>query len=169
MPALEAALVGGGDWRLASEHAQTLELVVVYRGLHCAVCRGWLAELHRMLPEFEQRGIAVIALSCDSRDSAERAQAHWNLPNLRIGYGLDHEDARKAGVYLSQGRGPNLGTGIIEPRVFAEPAVFAVKPDGTLYAAWVQSGPEARPHLDEILTALDKMIGRGLPAPRGAA
>jgi len=169
MPALEAELVGNGSWRLAAEHAPTLELLAFYRGLHCPICRSWLADLHQLLPEFERRGIAVIALSCDSRERAEQAKKEWNLPHLRIGYGIEHEDARKAGLYLSEGRGVNPASGVVEARVFTEPAILAVLPEGTLYGAWVQSGPYARPHWAEVLTALDNMIGRGLPAPRGAA
>ncbi len=169
MPALEAGLAGGGTWRLASEHAQVLELIVFYRGLHCPICHNWLVDLHQLLPEFERRGVAVIALSCDPRERAEQAKKEWLLPNLRVGYAIEHEDARKAGVYLSEGRGPNPSTGIVETRVFTEPGILAVKPDGTLYAAWLQSGPYARPHFAEVLTAIDNMIGRGLPPPRGAA
>jgi peroxiredoxin len=169
MPALEAGLAGGGTWRLAAEHARTLELIVFYHGLHCADCGVWLGELHRLLPEFERLGVAVIALSCDSRDRAEQAASDWNLPDLRIGYELDHEDARKAGLYLSEGRGPDPGTGMIETRVFTEPAVLAVTPEGILYAAWVQSSPHARPHLSEILAALERAIAAGLPEPYGSA
>jgi peroxiredoxin len=169
MPALEAELAGGGSWRLASEHARTLELIVCYCGLHCPLCRDWLGELYPLLPEFEGRGVAVVALSCDPRERAERAREEWGLPELRIGYGLDHEDARKAGIYLSEGRGSDPSVGIAEPRVFTEPAVLAVKPDGTLYSAWVQSSPCARPRMAEILAALDDAIARGLPDPRGSA
>ena len=169
MPALEAERIEGGTWRLAAEHAPTLELIVFYHGRHCADCGTWLGELHRLLPEFEKRGIPVIALSCDPHERAESAVRDWGLPGLRIGYGLDHEDARKAGLYLSEGRGPSPGTGMMETRVFTEPAVLAIKPDGTLYAAWVQSSPYARPHLPEILAALERAIDAGLPEPHGAA
>jgi len=169
MPALEAELVGGGTWRLADEHARALELMVFYHGLHCPACGEWLAELHRLLPDLDQLGVAVIALSCDPRERAEQAARDWDLPGLRIGYGLDHEDARKAGLYLSEGRGSNPGTGLVEPRVFTEPAVIAAKPDGTLYAAWLQSSPHARPHMPEILAALEYAIAAGLPEPHGAA
>lgn len=169
MPALEAELVGGGTWRLASEHARTLELLVFYHGRHCPDCGPWLGELHRLLPDFERRGVTVIALSCDPRERAERAVHDWRVPDLRIGYDVDHEDARKAGLYLSEGRGPNPGTGMTETRVYTEPAVLAVKPDGTLYAAWVQSSPRARPHLPEIYAALESAISAGLPEPSGSA
>lgn len=169
MPALEAELVGGGTWRLAAEHAPTLELIVFYHGRHCADCGAWLGELHRLLPDFERRGLTVIALSCDPAERAERAARDWELPDLRIGYAVDHEDARKAGLYLSEGRGPDPRTGLTESRVYTEPAVLAVRPDGTLYAAWVQSSPDARPHLPEILAALEHAVSAGLPEPRGSA
>ena len=44
-----------------------------------------------------------------------------------------------------------------------------VKPEGELYAAWIQSTPFARVHIAELLTALDNFLARGLPEPRGSA
>ena len=169
MPAIDAKLVGGGEWHLAEEQPETLSLVVFYRGLFCPVCRAWLADLDRVVPEFERRGVPVIALSCDARERAERAVENWGLKNLRVGYAVDPEDARKAGLYISEGRGVNPATNVQEPMLFSEPGVFAVQPDGTLYAAWVQSTPYARPHLAEILSAVDNFISKSLPDPRGSA
>jgi len=34
---------------------------------------------------------------------------------------------------------------------------------------WIQSQPYARPHLAEILTAVDNFVSRGMPDPRGSA
>ncbi len=53
--------------------------------------------------------------------------------------------------------------------LFAEPALMLVKPEGELYAAWIQSTPYARVHLAEVLTAVDNFIARDLPEPRGSA
>lgn len=169
MPAIDAELVGGGTWHLAEESPEKLSLVVFYRGLFCPVCRTWLADLDRLVPDFERRGVPVIALSCDPRERAEQAVADWGLKNLRVGYGVDPEDARKAGLYISEGRGLNLVTNTREPMLFSEPGVFAVQPDGTLYAAWIQSTPYARPRLAEILAAVDKFVSKDLPDPRGSA
>ncbi len=164
MPAIEAELAGGGTWRLADEHPAKLSLLVFYRGLHCPICRVWLGELDRLVPEFTARGVSAIALSCDSRERGERAKEQWELERLRVGYGVEPEDARKAGLYISEGRGKD------EPQLFTEPAVLLVKPgDGTLYAAWVQSQPRARPRFEDILDTADTLIARGLPAPRGSA
>ena len=169
MPAIDARLVGGGRWALAREKAQKLALLAFYRGIFCPICRVWLAELDRLVPQFEQRGVTVIALTCDKKEGAEKAVDEWGLKNLRVGYRLDVEDARRAGLYISEGRGLNLVTNAKEPMLFAEPALLLVRPEGELYAAWIQSTPYARVHIAEVLTAVDNFTAKNLPEPRGSA
>jgi peroxiredoxin len=169
MPAIDARLVGGGRWALAQEKPAKLALLAFYRGIFCPICRVWMTDLDRLVPQFEKRGVSVIALSCDRKDGAEKAVKDWGLKNLRVGYRLDVEDARKAGLYISEGRGLSAATGQKEPMLFAEPALLLVKPEGELYAAWIQSTPYARVHIAEILTAVDNFVARGLPEPRGSA
>lgn len=169
MPAIDARLVGGGRWALAREKAEKLALLAFYRGIFCPVCRTWLADLERLVPELERRGVSVIALTCDKKDAAEKAVKEWGLKTLRVGYNLAPDDARQAGLYISEGRGLNPATGQKEPMLFTEPAVLLVRPEGELYAAWIQSTPYARPHLAEILTAVDNFVAKNLPDPRGSA
>jgi peroxiredoxin len=169
MPAIDARLVGGGRWALAAEKAERLALLAFYRGLFCPVCREWLIELDKLVAEFNKRGVSVIALSCDRKESAEKAVKNWGLASLRVGYRLDPEDARRAGLYISEGRGVNPASNEKEPMLFTEPAVLAVLPEGELYAAWIQSTPYARPRLADILVAIDKFLEKELPAPRGSA
>jgi peroxiredoxin len=169
MPAIDARLAGGGRWALAREKSAKLSLLAFYRGIFCPVCRVWLGELDRLAPEFETRGVSVIALSCDRKDGAEKAVAEWGLKNLRIGYKLDVEDARRAGLYISEGRGIHPATGLKEPMLFAEPALLLVRPEGELYAAWIQSTPHACVHVAEVLTAVDNFTAQHLPEPRGSA
>jgi peroxiredoxin len=160
MPAIEAELVGGGAWRLAEEHPAKLALLVFYCGLHCPICPNWLRKLERVVPRFVEHGVSVIALSCDTRERAAQAKRGWKLTELRVGYGVEAEDARKAGLYLSEEKG----------RLYTEAAILAVKPeDGTLYAAWVQSQPHARPRFAEVLSALEGWLANDLPRPRGGA
>lgn len=174
MPAIDARLVrrnadGSGRWSLAREKPEHLTLLAFYRGIFCPICRVWLGDLDRLVPEFEKRGVSVIALSCDKKEGAEKAVAEWGLKNLRVGYRLDVEDARRAGLYISEGRGVNPATGQKEPMLFAEPALLLVRPEGELYAAWIQSTPYARVHIAEILTAVDNFVAKNLPEPRGSA
>jgi peroxiredoxin len=169
MPAIGALLLDGERWTLAAEKPKMLSLLFFYRGAFCPVCRTWLADVDRLQPEFDKRGISLIALSCDGADDARRSRETWGIKQVRMGCDLAPDDARQAGLYISEGKGLNPVTGIKEPRLFTEPGVLAVRPDGILYSAWVQSGPYARPHLAEILTALDTFIARDLPEPRGSA
>lgn len=169
MPAIDARLVGGEGWALASEKPEKLALLAFYRGVFCPICRTWLSDLDRLVPEFEKRGASVIALSCDTQEGAEKAVQDWGLKRLRVGYKLDVEDARRAGLYISEGRGVNPATGQKEPMLFAEPALLLVRPEGELYAAWIQSTPYARVHIGEILTAVDNFTAKNLPEPRGSA
>jgi hypothetical protein len=53
---------------------------------------------------------------------------------------------------------------LAEPPLFSEPGIFLVRPDRTLYFSSVQTMPFARPHLADILGALDFVIAEDYPA-----
>jgi len=89
------------------------------------------------------------------------------IPNLRLGSGLALSDALDWGLYLSTGRGPT-SAGIEEPPLFSEPALYLIRPDGTLYFGSVQTMPFARPHFGDVLSAIDVILAKNYPA-RGEA
>jgi len=163
VPALQVPTLGHGTFTLSEDRALNFTLVVFYRGLHCPICLKYLLELSRLQPEFETRGVKVIAISSDVRERAQALADKLNAPGLRIGYGLDLAKAREWGLYISTSRG-NTSIGIEEPALFSEPGVFVVRADGTLYFAAVQTMPFARPHFDEVLAALDFVLAKGYPA-----
>jgi peroxiredoxin len=142
-------------------------MIVFYRGLHCPVCRKYTSELNGMIGEFEKRGVSTVVASTDSKERAAEAKAKWGLANLSIGYGVSIEKAREWGLYISSGRGMT-SAGVEEPALFAEPGLFLVKPDGTLYWASVSTMPFARPHFAEIGAAIDFAVTKNYPA-RGEA
>lgn len=149
-------------FRLADERPENFTLVVFYRGLHCPLCRVQLRDLESKLDAFAERGVGVIALSCDDAERAARVKAEWQLPRLRLGYGLTPEIARSWGLYLSAGHGSS--NGVEEPELFSEPGLFLVRPNGELYFASVQTMPFARPPLADLLGGLDFVIPRHYPA-----
>jgi peroxiredoxin len=167
VPALSVDTVAHGRWTLADSKPQNFTLVVVYRGLHCPICRPYLGELNRLAGEFAQRGVEVIAISSDAAERAAHTVEHWKLDALRVGYGLSIEAARAWGLYISASRG-KTSTGVVEPELFAEPGIFLVRPDGTLYFGTVQTMPFARPHFADILPAIDFVLKHDYPA-RGEA
>lgn len=163
VPALQVPTLDHGPFTLGEDAAPHFTLVIFYRGLHCPICLKYLLELGRLQPEFEQRGVKVIAISSDVRERAQAMADKLRSPALRIGYGLGLADARAWGLYLSTSRGVT-SIGIEEPALFSEPGVFIVRPDGALYYGAVQTMPFARPHFDELLAALDFALAKNYPA-----
>ena len=162
-PKLQVPTLAHGDFNLSADAPDNFSLVVFYRGLHCPICLKYLLELGRLRADFEKRGVKIIALSSDERDRAQAMSDKLNAPELRIGYGLSLASAREWGLYISTSRG-TTSIGIEEPALFAEPGVFILRPDGTLYYGAVQTMPFARPHFDELLGALDFALAKNYPA-----
>jgi peroxiredoxin len=163
VPALNVPTLAHGNFDLSAEAPQNFTLVVFYRGLHCPICLKYLLELGRLQPEFEKRGLKVIALSSDGRERAQAMADKLNAPGLRVGYDLALGKAREWGLYISTSRG-KTSVGVDEPALFSEPGLFIVRPDGSLYYGAVQTMPFARPHFDELLAALDFALDKNYPA-----
>ena len=161
-PQLEDKLLDGSTWRLRDAKPATFEMIVVYRGLHCPICKTYLGELEAKLPEFEKRGVDVVAVSTDSHDRAERAKTEWGLGKLLLGYDLAIATARQWDLFISHA----IREG--EPPEFSEPGLFLIKPDGTLFFASRNSAPWGRPPFDQMLRGIDFAVERKIPA-RGEA
>ncbi|MDC6167786.1 peroxiredoxin-like family protein [Paucibacter sp. XJ19-41] len=163
VPPLQVPTLDHGDFTLSDDMATNFTLVVFYRGLHCPICLKYLLELGRLQPEFEKRGIKVVAISSDGRERAQAMADKLKAPDLRMGYDLSLAKAREWGLFISTSRG-TTSIGIEEPALFSEPGVFIVRPDGTLYYGAAQTMPFARPHFDELLAALDFTLEKNYPA-----
>lgn len=167
VPSLEFDTVGGGHWSLAEQKPQNFTMVVFYRGLHCPICHRYTSELNGMIEDYNKRGISTVIASTDAKDRAAEAKEKWGLPKLTVGYGVSIDKAREWGLYVSTSRG-KTSAGIEEPPLFAEPGIFLVKPDTTLYWASVSTMPFARPHFADIAGAIDFAVSKNYPA-RGEA
>jgi peroxiredoxin len=163
VPPLTVPTLAHGPYDLAREKPQLFSLVVAYRGLHCPICAKYLMELGRLLPEFNQRGVSVIAVSSDDQERAQAMADKVGAAGLRFGHSMSLAQARQWGLYISSSRG-KTSIGIEEPALFSEPGVFLVRPEGTLYYGAVQTMPFARPHFDELLAAIDFAVSKDYPA-----
>ena len=163
VPALNIPLVGGDRYVLGAAPAPTFDLVVFYRGLHCPICAKYLIELERLMPEFEKRGVQVVAVSSDNAERGQAMADKIKAEHLRVGYELSLQSARQWGLYISTSRGLT-SIGIEEPALFSEPGVFIVRPDGTLYYGSTQTMPFARPLFQDLLGAIDFAVVKDYPA-----
>lgn len=157
-PPLTAKLTGGATWRLGADKPAAFDMIVVYRGLHCPICKTYLGELEAKLPEFAKRGVNVVAISTDNQDRAEKAKVEWGLNNLKVGYDLSIDNARVWDLFISSA----IRDG--EPPQFSEPGLFLVKPDGSLFFSSRGSAPWGRPPLDQMLRGIDIATERNMPA-----
>ena len=162
VPALELPTVGGDTWRLADQSPGNFTMVNFYRGLHCPICSRYLGDLNAKAGEFASRGVSILVASSDDADRAAKAKADWKLDALTVGYGLSVETARQWGLFISSGRG-KTSIGVEEPALFAEPGLFLIRADGTLYFSTIQTMPFARPAFADILTALDFVLKNDYP------
>lgn len=163
VPSLSVSLLDGGHYALGAAPGQAFDLIVFYRGLHCPLCAKYLIELDRLVPEFEKRGVQVVAISSDDAERAQAMAERIRVQTLKIGHGLSLASAREWGLNISTSRG-KTSIGIEEPALFSEPGVYIVRPDGTLYYGATQTMPFARSGFQDLLGAIDFAIANDYPA-----
>ena len=157
-PSLQFPLLNDGEWNLAEQTPENFTLLVFYRGLHCPLCKKYLQQLEQLLPEFEQRGVNVVAVSMDTEKRARLSRIKWEIPNLTLGYGLSEASARDWGLYLSNA----VKDG--EPALFSEPGLFLIDRENTVYYAAINSNPWGRPYLPSFVKAVDYIVSSGYRA-----
>ncbi len=163
VPGLDLPLVGGGRFVLGASPPDYLDLLVFYRGLHCPICAKYLMELERLTADFAERGVRAMAVSTDDAARAQGMARKIKAADLPFAYDLSMQQARDWGLYISTSRG-TTSIGIEEPALFSEPAVYLVRPDGTLFYGTAQTMPFARPSFAELLGAVDYAKANDYPA-----
>lgn len=158
-PALSVPLLSGGTFTLADSKPDAFTIVVFYRGKHCPICKTYLKEIEKTLPQATEQGIEVVAISMDTEERARDTLEEIGTGNLSIGYALSEDSARAWGLYISSQR-----PGTQEPEVFAEPGLFVVRPDGTIFFAQTQSAPFTRPDFAQLLGGLKFVTENNYPA-----
>lgn len=136
------------------------QLLVVYRGKHCGRCKPYLNQVEAMLSRWNSAGFDVMAVSADTAEkaNADIAEFGWSFP---VGCDLSESDMQALGLYVSDPLTPDE-----TDRRFAEPAVFCLRPDGSVQIAAISNGPSARPDLEQLLDGMEFTIKNDKP-PRG--
>ncbi|MFO7553351.1 MAG: peroxiredoxin-like family protein [Haliea sp.] len=159
-PRIALPTIAGGSVTLGQPSSDQSQLIVVYRGLHCPICKKYLGQLNGMKSDFEAMCVQILAVSTDPKDKAEKfaAEVHLDIP---VAYDLAIDQARELGLFIST---PLSDQETDAP--FAEPGVFFVRPDGSLHFSDVASAPFCRPDLEMIRKGVGYISEKGYP-PRG--
>jgi peroxiredoxin len=152
--------VGGG--RIDLSKGECWRLLVVYRGRHCPLCKGYLKTLNELAGAFDAAPIAITVLSADSREKAQAdvEQFGWTFP---VGYGLTATQMRELGLYISSPR-----SAAETDHLFSEPGLFVINPQGLTQIVDISNAPFARPDLKALLAGLQFVIANAYPI-RGTA
>lgn len=157
-PALSLPLVGGGTWTLSEQENPVFSTIVVYRGLHCPVCKAYLAKLEGLVDAYKAAGLGLVAVSMNDEAKATQTVQDWGLSKLPVAYGMTEDQARAWGLYISS------GINDVEAEIFAEPGFFWVRPDGRLYLIDIANMPWARPDAEFLLSKVPLIQERSYPA-----
>ncbi|MDZ4780249.1 MAG: peroxiredoxin-like family protein [Planctomycetia bacterium] len=161
VPEISLKTVDGGSAKIGGAR-EGWQLVVVYRGKHCPICKRYLTGLNELIPGYTEAKIEVIAVSADSEEKS-KAFADEVKPSFPIAYGLSIDDARRLGLYISNPRSPQE-----TDKPFAEPGLFVVNPKGEAQIVDISNAPFSRPDLGAILNGLKFVQANNYPI-RGTA
>ncbi len=161
MPEFDLPLVGGGSAHVGGARDRW-QVVVVYRGKHCPLCKKYLAKLETLVPDFKAANADVIALSGDPLEKAEIDKKEMGI-TLPVAYGLPPAQMKTLGLYVSNPRSEAE-----TDRPFAEPGLFVVNPQGNVQIVDISNAPFARPDLDAILRGVKLIQEKNYPI-RGTA
>lgn len=160
-PTFEVPRIGGGTLQFGGTRDRWT-LLIVYRGKHCGRCKKYLGQFEKDYGKWQDAGFDVACISADPLEkvTADIETFGWTFD---IGHDLSVPDMRRLGLYVSTPLSHQE-----TDRPFAEPAVFCIRPDGTLQIAAISNGPAARPDLNELLDGMIFTIENDRP-PRGTA
>lgn len=161
-PDFTATLADGSIWRLHDNAPKYMLMIDVYRGYHCPRCRDHIKALSAAASSFAEAGMDIISVSMDDRERADLATREWQITGVRIAHDLSEADAARMGVFMSN----PIGIRPMEAKPFAEPAVFILQSDLTLYGAIIQTFPFARPKIPDLLEIPRFAAAQNYP-PRG--
>lgn len=149
-PEISVSSLGGGTVQIGHPNRDRgdWQLVVIYRGKHCPICKNYLTELNGILDDFAAIDVDVIAVSADPQEKAKAFASDIGY-NGTIGYDLSIAQMAQLGLFVSDPRSPEE-----TDRPFAEPATFVVRHDGKLQIVDVSNAPFSRAALEELLDGL---------------
>jgi len=157
-PKQEVSRLGGGTMTLGSpEGGRDWQMVVVYRGLHCPLCKKYLGKLEELQARFHGLGVDVVAVSGDPEEKARAFADELGL-TVPVGYGLTTDQMKALGVYISEPRGPQE-----TDQPFPEPGVFVINGEGRLQIVDISNAPFSRPDLESLAGGLEFIRANDYP------
>lgn len=154
-PKMTLPQVGGGEVTLGT--ADDWQLVIVYRGAHCPLCKKYLTTLEGLRARFEDLGVSVAVVSGDPETKAVPflAEAGYTGP---VAHSLSIAQMKELGLMISDPRSPQE-----TDQPFAEPGLFVINAEGNIQILDISNAPFARPDLESLLGGLQFVRANDYP------
>ncbi len=150
IPAIKLSAVKGGEVVLGKVNTSgNWQIVTIYRGMHCPICKKYLTRMEELKGEFEKLGVELVAISGDPQEKAEKMVEETGL-TIPVGYDLSIDEMNQLGLYISEPRSPEE-----TDRPFAEPATYAQNADGKLQLIEISNTPFNRADLKELVESVE--------------
>lgn len=157
-PALSLPTISGKPLVLGQPPQGQWQLLIMYRGLHCPICKKYLGQINDMKADFDKMNVQIVAVSTDPEEKAKTFAEESGL-EFEVAYDLSVDQARDLGLYISS---PLDSAETDQP--FAEPGMFFIRPDGGLHFGEVASAPFCRPDLEMIKMGIGIIQEKNYPA-----
>ncbi len=157
-PSLSLPTISGKSLVLGEPPQGQWQLLVMYRGLHCPICKKYLGQINDMKADFDKMNVQIVAVSTDPEEKAKTFADESGL-EFEVAYDLSVDQARDLGLYISS----PLDSAETD-RPFAEPGMFFIRPDGGLHFSEVASVPFCRPDLEMIKMGIGVIQEKDYPA-----
>jgi peroxiredoxin len=155
MPIVSVATLGGGEAKLGGT-SDRWRAIFVYRGLHCPICKGYLGKIEAAKGEFEELNTDLIMVSGDTEEKATAFKDEVGL-SMPVGYDMSVDQMRELGLYITQPRETETD------RLFPEPGLFVINPEGQVHIIEIANAPFIRPDPALILRGLKHIQTNGYP------
>ncbi|GJL61157.1 MAG: thioredoxin peroxidase [Nitrospirales bacterium] len=149
LPEFTLPLVNGGEVTLGQPQKKgNWQVVFIYRGLHCPICKTYLKKLEDLKGKFPAVGAEMVAVSGDPEDKAKK-MVEGTGATFPVAYGLSIEQMKELGLYISLPRSKEE-----TDQPFPEPAMFAVNPEGKVQLIDMSNTPFNRSAPEELIDTL---------------
>jgi peroxiredoxin len=146
MPEITLPTVGGGEAKIGGA-SDRWKMVVVYRGLHCPICKNYTAKVKALKDKFDELETDILFVS---GDNAEKAKAFADEVGLKlpVAHDMSVDQMRQLGLYVSDPRPTETD------RPFPEPGLFVVNEKGQAHIVDVSNAPFVRPEPELIIRGI---------------
>jgi peroxiredoxin len=149
LPKFTLPLISGGEVTLGQpEKKGHWQVVFIYRGLHCPVCKKYLTKIESLKDKFPATKTEIVAVSGDPQSKAKEMAEAAGV-TFPVAYGLSINQMKELGLYISHPRSPKE-----TDQPFPEPGMFAVNPEGKIQLIDISNTPFNRSDPDELVDTL---------------